>query len=232
VILLTCPHCNEKLQIPDRYEGKKGRCNQCGETVTVPTQSFFLQEDDVAAPSSSPSVDYQALTEELLLAAGRGDRTKVEQLLAAGASADSFDSYGITPLYTAAHAGHAPVVEVLLAGGALVNMAGSDGRTALHGAAAGGHVEVAVLLAGHGAEVNAQDSEGRTPLHDAAVVTTQDEVIVTELVNLLLKGEADVNARDHLGETPARKAAEHGHQGILRLLEESGGTIREWEADA
>ena len=64
------------------------------------------------------------------------------------------------------------------------------------------------------------------------VVTTQDEVVVTELVSLLLKGEADVNARDHLGETPARKAAEHGHPGILRLLEESGGTIREWEADA
>ena len=232
MILLNCPQCDRRLRIPDRYEGARGRCNFCGGTFTVPKQSFYLQEDDVAEPSSSPSVDYQALSEDLLLAAGKGDKAKVEQLLAGGAGADCFDSYGITALYTAAHAGHAEVVAVLLAGGAVASMAGSDGRTPLHAAASRGHFEVAKLLVGHGADVNARDGEGQTPLHDAAGVTSQEEEVVMGVVGLLLKRGADVNARDNLGETPTRKAAEHGHPGVAQLLEENGGTAKDWEAEA
>ena len=232
MILIICPHCDRRLRIPDRYEGARGRCNFCGGTITVPKQSFYLQEDDVAEPSSSPSVDYQALSEDLLLAAGKRDKAKVEQLLAAGASADCSDSYGITPLYTAAHAGQAEVVAVLLAGGAVANMAGSDGRTPLHAAASRGHLEVAKLLVGHGADVNARDGEGHTPLHDAACATIQAEEVVTGLAGLLLKQGADVNARDNLGETPTRKAVEHGHPGVAQLLEKNGGTAKDWEAEA
>ena len=232
MILLICPHCDRRLRIPDRYEGARGRCNFCRGPIFVPKQSFFLQEDDVAEPSSSPSVDYQGLSEDLLVAAGKGDKAKVEQLLAGGASTDCFDSYGITPLYTAAHAGHVDVVAVLLAGGAVAGMAGSDGRTPLHAAASRGHLEVARLLVGHGADVNVADGEGRMPLHDAACVTGQEEAVLTGLVELLLRRGAEVNARDHLGETPTRKAVEHGHPAVVQLLEESGGTAKDWEAQA
>lgn len=34
---MQCPHCGDKLEIEDQYAGQHGRCNHCGQPITVPT---------------------------------------------------------------------------------------------------------------------------------------------------------------------------------------------------
>lgn len=37
LINYTCPHCNNALQINDKYAGIAGKCNRCGANITVPS---------------------------------------------------------------------------------------------------------------------------------------------------------------------------------------------------
>ena len=37
MINFTCPHCNNVLQINEKYIGMAGKCNRCGTDITVPT---------------------------------------------------------------------------------------------------------------------------------------------------------------------------------------------------
>ncbi|MFO0825520.1 MAG: hypothetical protein U0792_20770 [Gemmataceae bacterium] len=36
MIVYSCPHCNEELEVSDRMAGRTTRCPSCGEDVTVP----------------------------------------------------------------------------------------------------------------------------------------------------------------------------------------------------
>jgi hypothetical protein len=87
------------------------------------------------------------LNEPLVTACGDGDMTKVQELLARGASPDA---YGIdfvgTALIAAASSGHREIVTLLLRRGAHVGLEDSSGRTAAERARENGHDEIAQML--------------------------------------------------------------------------------------
>jgi ankyrin repeat protein len=145
-------------------------------------------------------------------------------LLDKGASLDTVDSQGNTPLGSAISRGSHLVALLLLEKGAsadacqlaalgekdrLVELLESDasaisfkGRiglnavigTPLHAAAQAGQVEVAQLLLERGADPNARADSGQTPLHNCAS---------QEIAELLIDAAADTNALDdEYGTTP------------------------------
>jgi len=48
----ACPHCGVKLQVPERYVGKSGRCRSCGTTFTVRLQETPRPEKTAPAASN------------------------------------------------------------------------------------------------------------------------------------------------------------------------------------
>ncbi len=122
------------------------------------------------------------------LACARGNAEIVEQLLGAGADANTALPEGETCLMTAAGAGSLPVVKALLVRGANINAVESwKGQTALMWAAAEGHAAVVDALIEAGADVNARSKAGFTPLLFAV---RQGSVAA---VRSLVKAKADVN---------------------------------------
>ena len=138
-----------------------------------------------------------------------------ERLIREGADVNARDSFGMTPLHTAARAGRNDVVEVLMAHGADVNARSDRGQTPLFWAAAGESRRMAERLMAHGADVNVRDNYGMTPLHGAAHAGR------TELVELLISKGADVNAACQTGMTPLHCAAA-GHERAVRVLLAAG----------
>ena len=92
---------------------------------------------------------------QLHAAACDGHTQALQELLAAGADANSADEEGWTPLMIAAQGGHLEVMRALLAAGADTNMQKEGGWTALMSAVQQGHTEATRLLLGAGADVAA-----------------------------------------------------------------------------
>ncbi len=98
-----------------------------------------------------------------LMAAYKGNLTRVQSLIANGKAQETFEQ-GLTLLHAAAAGGHTAIVELLLANGLDVRSETQAGYTALHHAAEGNHREVAELLLAKGADINAEPGK-QTPLH-------------------------------------------------------------------
>src|SRR3954470_17707387 len=75
-------------------------------------------------------------------------------LLAAGATGDAANRYGVTPLLQASRTGDASIMAALLKAGASANRAHVDAETPLMAAARTGKVEAVRLLVEAGADVN------------------------------------------------------------------------------
>lgn len=114
-------------------------------------------------------------SEEIHLAARKGDAAAIEQLIADGVPVDlpstrHTSQPGVSPLYVAAQFGRVDAVKVLLAAGAdpEIRPTGeeTDG-TPMHMAARRGKIEVVTLLLDHGADPNIYDTWLGTPLHQA-----------------------------------------------------------------
>jgi ankyrin repeat protein len=86
------------------------------------------------------------ISKKLYDAAKRGDKDRVEQLLAAGVTIDGVNDHDESALYIAAQSGHETVVKLLLERGAWRNLANNDGWTPLHVAAAHGYDGIVRLL--------------------------------------------------------------------------------------
>jgi ankyrin repeat protein len=82
----------------------------------------------------------------LVSAALKEDWKTVLRLLDAGASVETTDESGTTPLMAAARQGNAEIIRTLLAQGASVDFADLDGRSALHYALRAGKLEAVQLL--------------------------------------------------------------------------------------
>jgi ankyrin repeat protein len=82
----------------------------------------------------------------LVVAALKKDWKTVLHLLDAGASVESTDESGVTPLMAAARQGNVEILRTLLAKRASVDFADLNGRSALHYALAAGKVEAVQLL--------------------------------------------------------------------------------------
>lgn len=133
-------------------------------------------------------------------AAAVGDAARVHELLLLEAGfVDLWSPDGFTALHLAAFFGHPDVAAELLRRGADVSAVARNplGVQALHSAAAGGHTDVARVLLEHGADPNARQEGGFVPIH-AAAQSGNDE-----LYELLVANGADQEAATDDGRTAA-----------------------------
>ena len=163
----------------------------------------------------------------LLAAAAAGnDLAEVTTRLGSGASPDSKDVLGYTPLILASARGHFDMVRLLLTAGADVQILDDQvGASALHRAAQCRMPEVVHLLASSGAHLDLQAPlNGHTPLIDA--VWHKRDTVVAALIDE--GARLDVVARR--GYTALDLAERDGLDEIAALLIAAGGE-RERAAD-
>ena len=147
---------------------------------------------------------------EILLALYRGDKEKLDELLASNPKLDIFDASAL---------GKMPRVRNLIEDDeGLVHAWSPDGFQPLHLAAFFGQLATARWLVDHGADVNAvaKNDMQVQPLHSAAAKGS------VEICNLLLESGADVNARQEGGWTPLHAAVAAGNKELEDLLLEHG----------
>lgn len=150
----------------------------------------------------------------LHLAATKNHSAAVTLLLDHGATVDSRDNFGFTPLMAALS--FPPegfdAAEVLIAAGADLNAQDkADQLTALHWAAGRGRLDAARFLISKGADINFRGGTEGTPLHEA-VWRRRLEMIV-----FLVARGADINAVNKNGETPIDFA--RGNAEVIKLLQ-------------
>ena len=151
----------------------------------------------------------------LILAATKGHRTAVRELLSArGIDINLAQHQGGTALFVAAQLGHVDIVNLLLEDGRInVNLTTLAGCTPLCIAAQHGKEQVVRLLIRRpDIKVDARQYDLATPLFCAA----QDGF--TGIVELLLRKGANVNLPLDDGVTPLSVAAKHGNTDVCRLL--------------
>ncbi|XP_063307633.1 ankyrin repeat domain-containing protein 12 [Pelobates fuscus] len=119
----------------------------------------------------------------LHMAAIRGDRSQVKELIRLGANVNVKDFAGWTPLHEACNMGFYDVAKVLIAAGADVNTQGLDDDTPLHDAASSGHRDIVKLLLRHGGNAFQANKHGARPV----------DVAETEELELLLKREVPIS---------------------------------------
>jgi uncharacterized protein len=118
--------------------------------------------------------------------------------MAAGATVDSRDPDGRTPLINAVGRGESTTVADLIKRGAAVNAADRRGWTALHMAAESHRVELARVLLDAGAAIESEDAHGNTPLWRAVFVSKGRG----EMITFLLARGADRNHSNRHGVSP------------------------------
>jgi cytochrome c len=149
-------------------------------------------------------------------AAGDGDVTKVQELIAGGVEIDQEDDLVGTALQKAAMMGQAETARVLIEAGAEVNMAaGIVGLTPLQFAVTKSAGVTAVLIDA-GADLAITDPGGNTPLHLAA------DAGKVNVVRLLLDAGADPDTKNSKGLSPVVFAGAAGHFDIVDLFLERG----------
>ncbi len=164
-----------------------------------PLLRYSVSEPNPAKASEEPS------------RAGISDAETVKLLLDHGASLDSRDEQGDTPLIRAAMFGHTTAVHLFLKLRARVEARNKNGDTALVAAACecaiidmAETLESMRLLLQGGANINASDNNGRTALMEAATMGRIANM------RLLLDWGADVNANDKDGNTALMVSAGAG----------------------
>ena len=132
----------------------------------------------------------------------------VELLIKNKAKIDIRNSWGETPLHTAAEKADIPVIKYLLSHRADIEIKDSLGGTPLKSAICGRDPEKAVaFLLSAGADPDSCDSDGNTPLHTAAMSKE------TGVIKLLIKAGADRSLANNEGLTASRLC-----EGELSLL--------------
>ena len=161
---------------------------------------------------------------ELVMAASKGDTSKVLALLELGANVNYNTLYeGITPLMYAAQNGHLRTVEILIDSGANVNAIPYNGISALLGACVAGHVYVADTLILNGANVNTQNYNGVSSLMYAAAF---DDLV---MVDMLLFYKAKVDLKDDDGNTALHYSVYFDNLSVTEQLIRYGATIDQAE---
>jgi len=167
-------------------------------------------------------------------------------LLQRGANIDARGSDGRAPLHCASQRGHDKMVKMLLEGGANVNIPDGSRRTALHWAGYFGFQKIMNRLMEAGAAPNAREDQRRTALHLSVAAGRLDSVTTLldagadinakdifgdsaqnlaailghEKVENVFEGRqtVDTDPSDGNGMTPLSRAAENGHERLVRAL--------------
>jgi len=152
-------------------------------------------------------------------------------LLDHGATANSEDYFGRTPLHLVAEGRYnfeqdrIRIVQLLLERSADVNAQDENNATPLHLASYNGRAAIARVLLDGGAAANLMGNQGRTPLHSVAegrFFYSEDDGI--RVAQLLLERGADVNAPDEDNKTPLHLASYYGNVEIVRVLLDGDAT--------
>lgn len=115
----------------------------------------------VAADAPLDGQDKKKRTPLHLAAALPGYEAMLRQLVELGATLDSINAAGVTPLYLAITEGHVENCKVLLEAGADANTRNAKGQTALQNAVFWSQTEIAKLLIQAGADVRVKDKNGK-----------------------------------------------------------------------
>jgi ankyrin repeat protein len=154
---------------------------------------------------------------DLLQALYRGDRVRVDDLLAAGPTLDIFEA--------AAFGRTDRLRELLDEDPSRANAFGDDGFHPLGLACFFGHVEAARLLLDRGADVNALSTNEHiqtAAIHAAAAAQETDEPTRFELVKLALEHGADPNLEQGGGFRAIDAARQNRDARVEQLLLERG----------
>lgn len=144
-----------------KYDGKLTMNKETIQRVQIIFLIFFLIGCLVVGGMFAPSCGEKR---DLRDAAGAGDLTRVNSLIAVKADVNAKDRDDRTALMYASRKGRVEVVRALLAAKADVNAKDKDGSTALMWASVGGHVEVVRALLAAKADVNTKNNNGITAL--------------------------------------------------------------------
>jgi ankyrin repeat protein len=156
---------------------------------------------------------------DLLEALYRGDRERVDELLASDPDLDVFEA--------AAFGRTDRLRELLDEDPSRANAFGADGFHSLGLACFFGHVNAARLLLERGADVNALSRNDRiqtAAIHAAAASEAKDEATRYELVKLALDHGADPNLPQGGGFRAIDAARQNGDERIEQLLLERGAS--------
>jgi uncharacterized protein len=155
---------------------------------------------------------------ELLPALYRGDRDRVDELLAADPELDVFEAAAVGRTKR--------LRELLDEDASRANAFGDDGFHPLGLACFFGHLEAARLLLDRGADVNALSTNEnvQTAAIHAAAAAAGDETARYELVKLVLEHGAEPNLPQGGGFRAIDAARQNGDARIEELLLEHGAT--------
>lgn len=178
-------------------------------------------------------------TEEMLLAASRGDLDTVKSLLSQGRDINAYlsDGYfsGFTALMHAAKNGRLECVKHLIECDADIDppmeiktTVSSQFKPAIILAAEGGHTDVVKLLIENGANIELFDDEGKTALSVACqryYETSFD--CYKDIIELLIKSNANINHQDQRGISSIMRLIGKNLQDIevLKILIDAGADI-------
>ncbi|NXY87582.1 ANKS6 protein, partial [Alcedo cyanopectus] len=185
-----CENARRLLGLPGGGSADPPSPSSCGaeETAAEP------RGEAAAPPAPAVPVDCtdEAGNTGLQFAAAGGHEQLVRFLLRKGASVQSRNHYGWSPLMQAARFGHLSVAHILLENGADLNAQNKLGASVLTMASRGGHVSMVKLLLESGAFVDNYDHFNSSVLS---------------------------SSRDDLPDiTPLMAAAQHGHEAVVHLL--------------
>ena len=178
----------------------------------------FLGHDTIVKQLLRPTTDLEKYRTTdggtVLVRAAKGSyHAIVDTLISHGASINTEDKMGRTPLHYGAYGGSERVVNSLLQAGAFVDAReGNLSHTPLHIAASNGSEAVAQMLLCNGASLDITDYQGQTPLFSAIDGSS------VNIVNMLLDKGASVDVRNNDGLTPLSYAAWESNGRMVKLL--------------
>ena len=164
----------------------------------------------------------------LHLASYKGDFEIVRVLLDHGASANTENNAGETPLFLVSSGLYesqddgARIAQLLLERGANVNAQRKDFWIPLHAASFFGKPEIVRILLDHGAKTIAKDRQSRNSLDLASRGEHGSREDGVRVVQLLLERGVDVNSSNKDHWTPLHSASHHGMSEIARVLLDHG----------
>jgi ankyrin repeat protein len=174
----------------------------------------------VALISFASLAELSATPALLADAAERGDRERVNALLAERADVNATQPDGMTALHWAVHRDDVETVRLLIKAGANAKVANRYSVTPLSLACTNGNGTIVEHLLDAGAEANTALPGGETMLMIAARTGKP------ACVKALLQHGADVNARERKGQTALLWAAAEGNAEVVQLLIAAGADFR------